>query len=170
MTVYCTTAHSTSWLSCENDLVHWPQGKGFSPTSMCSFVHLLTTSYWKLLWAMISRKRFITSMGSFVYLQITNLWKWLGALITGKWFLTYMCSFVHIQITTYYVCVRLWFIKLPHFENVLWHWMQINGFSPVWVLLYLYLVQLSTPPLYSVPFCEFLEKLLLKMFYGTDHK
>ena len=105
-----------------NNFWHWSQGKCFIfsrveffyESSNCFWLRMTfdidhkenillwifeIAISWKLLWTLITLKRFLTSVGSFMNFKIAILWKWLWTFITWKRFLTSVGSDMNFNIT-----------------------------------------------------------------------
>ena len=136
-------------LAWENDLVDW---------SVWLLLFFFKWSTLKITWDIDHKKMFLSSMDFSVCLKTTNGKKMLGTLITRNFFLfgkgLPMFLYMVKSRTSFPVrsmrkwlrtlTTRKWFIstigflcvfKLPAWENNFEHWSQINGFSPLWVLL-----------------------------------
>ena len=107
-------------LLCLNALVHWTQGKGFSPVwdLLCTTSSLLVLNalrHWSQgkgfspLWFLLCNTRWGLCLNAFGH------W-WQGKGFSPVWVL--LCT-----------------TSLPTSLNVLGHWSHWNGLSPVWVLL-----------------------------------
>ena len=140
---------------CENDFSHKSHLNGFTPlwTLLCE-VNIQIAKMQKWLLTQITFEWFYSSVNLFMISKISRLWKWLLTQITFKWFYSHMNSFMWSQFPNYEndfshkshlngftpVWIHLYLSKLPDCKNKFSHISHLNGFTPIWVELWKWLL------------------------------